>query len=131
MLTLKSGIRQESRELSGRWQCRTSDARSRPPKRRPSAPNMGSRNAAKRQVVGKAPIAHWPDSKSRETMLFPPITDRAAPPLGAAAAILVAPDRRYLLQHRDNRPDIWDPDHWGLFGGSIDPGETPEQALAR
>ena len=64
-------------------------------------------------------------------MIFPPITDHAVPPSGAAAAILIAPDRRYLLQHRDNRPDIWDPDHWGLFGGSIDPGETPEQALAR
>jgi 8-oxo-dGTP diphosphatase len=62
---------------------------------------------------------------------YPPITEIASPPWGAVAAILVAPDRRYLLQHRDNRPDIWDPDRWGLFGGSIDPGETPEAALAR
>jgi 8-oxo-dGTP pyrophosphatase MutT (NUDIX family) len=59
------------------------------------------------------------------------ITDRATPQAGAAAAILLATDGRYLLQHRDNRPDIWDPDRWGLFGGAIDPGETPEAALAR
>jgi 8-oxo-dGTP diphosphatase len=60
-----------------------------------------------------------------------PITPIADPPAGAAAAILIAPDRRYLLQHRDNRPDIWDPDCWSLFGGSVDPGESPERALAR
>lgn len=35
------------------------------------------------------------------------------------------------MQLRDNIPEIWYPDHWGLFGGSIDPGESPEQALAR
>jgi 8-oxo-dGTP pyrophosphatase MutT (NUDIX family) len=64
-------------------------------------------------------------------MMFPPITDHATPPLGAAAAILITPAKRYLLQHRDDKPDIWDPDYWGLFGGSIDPGEMPEQALAR
>lgn len=61
----------------------------------------------------------------------PPITDRATPSEGAAAAILLAPDGRYLLQRRDNKPDIWDPDRWGLFGGAIEPGETAEQALAR
>ena len=60
-----------------------------------------------------------------------PITEHANPPSGAAAAILVTLDRRYLLQHRDAKPDIWDPNRWGLFGGAIDPGETPEQALAR
>jgi 8-oxo-dGTP pyrophosphatase MutT (NUDIX family) len=58
-----------------------------------------------------------------------PITPTVSPP--AVAAILVTPAHRYLLQHRDNRPDIWDPDRWGLFGGSIDPGESPEEALAR
>jgi 8-oxo-dGTP pyrophosphatase MutT (NUDIX family) len=63
--------------------------------------------------------------------LYRRITDRANPQDGAAAAILLSTDGRYLLQHRDNRPDIWDPDRWGLFGGAIDPGETPEDALAR
>jgi 8-oxo-dGTP pyrophosphatase MutT (NUDIX family) len=60
-----------------------------------------------------------------------PITDRANPQMGAAAAILVMDDGRYLLQHRDDRPDIWDPDRWGLFGGAIEAGELPEVALAR
>src|SRR6266567_456560 len=31
----------------------------------------------------------------------------------------------------DARPDIFYPDHWGCFGGAIDPGETPEAALVR
>lgn len=38
---------------------------------------------------------------------------------------------RLLLQHRDNIPDIIYPNYWGLFGGSVDPGETPAQAIQR
>lgn len=38
---------------------------------------------------------------------------------------------RLLLQLRDNRPDIIHPNKWGLFGGSIEPGETPEQTIKR
>jgi 8-oxo-dGTP pyrophosphatase MutT (NUDIX family) len=38
---------------------------------------------------------------------------------------------RFLLQHRDNIPGIFHPGHWGLFGGSIDIGETPKQCLVR
>ena len=49
----------------------------------------------------------------------------------AAAAILVLPDGRYVLQERDPDPAIWYPGHWGLFGGSIDGAETPEAALRR
>jgi 8-oxo-dGTP pyrophosphatase MutT (NUDIX family) len=48
-----------------------------------------------------------------------------------AAALLVAPDGRYLMQRRDNKPDILLPDHWALFGGSVDPGETAEAAIRR
>lgn len=40
-------------------------------------------------------------------------------------------DARLLLQLRDNIPEIVHPNYWGLFGGSIDPGETPEQAIKR
>jgi len=47
-----------------------------------------------------------------------------------AALILVEPDG-YLMQRRDPRPDIWYPDHWGLFGGAVEPGEAPLSALAR
>jgi 8-oxo-dGTP pyrophosphatase MutT (NUDIX family) len=49
----------------------------------------------------------------------------------AAAAAIRLSDGRYLMQLRDQRPDIWYPDHWGFFGGSLDGGETPLQALCR
>ena len=49
----------------------------------------------------------------------------------AVAAIICVEDGGYLMQLRDARPDIWYPDHWGLFGGAIDPGEEPAQALRR
>ena len=52
-------------------------------------------------------------------------------PSDAVAAIICVEDAGYLMQLRDARPDIWYPDHWGLFGGAIDPGEEPAQALRR
>jgi 8-oxo-dGTP pyrophosphatase MutT (NUDIX family) len=48
-----------------------------------------------------------------------------------AAALMVTPDARYLMQLRDDKPTILLPDHWALFGGTIDPGETAEAALRR
>ena len=50
---------------------------------------------------------------------------------GAAAAVIVTEDGRYLLQRRDPVPTIWFPDRWGLFGGAIEDGESPEEALLR
>lgn len=35
------------------------------------------------------------------------------------------------MQLRDELPTIVAPGCWGLFGGHLDPGETPEQALRR
>ncbi len=65
-------------------------------------------------------------------------SDASRPPTGprlhprdAVAAIIVVPPQGYLLQLRDNRPDIFFPDHWGLFGGAIEPGESEEAALRR
>ena len=49
----------------------------------------------------------------------------------ATAAILVTEDGRYLVQLRDDIPGVWYPGHWGLFGGSVDPGETEIAALRR
>ena len=49
----------------------------------------------------------------------------------AAVAILVAPDERYLMQLRDDKPTIILPDHWCLFGGTVEPGETAEAAIHR
>jgi 8-oxo-dGTP diphosphatase len=48
-----------------------------------------------------------------------------------AAALLVTPDGRYLMQHRDDLPHILLPGHWSCFGGAIEPGETPEAAMRR
>lgn len=58
-----------------------------------------------------------------------PMSPDADPP--AVAALIVTADGRYLLQHRDDVPGIWFPGHWSLFGGLIDEGETPEQAVRR
>lgn len=49
----------------------------------------------------------------------------------AVAAIILTEDGRYLLQHRDDIPQIWFPDHWGCFGGAVDAGEDPVAALKR
>ena len=35
-------------------------------------------------------------------------------------------DGKFLLQLRDQKPDIIYPGHWGAFGGEINSGETPE-----
>ncbi len=52
-------------------------------------------------------------------------------PADAVCAIVVTPDRRFLLQHRDDIPQIWYPGAWALFGGAIEPGETELEALRR
>lgn len=52
-------------------------------------------------------------------------------PGNAAVGILVLDDGRYIMQLRDNIPNIFYPNHWGCFGGAVDPGERPLQALKR
>jgi 8-oxo-dGTP pyrophosphatase MutT (NUDIX family) len=52
-------------------------------------------------------------------------------PSDAAVALIVLDDGRYLLQLRDQKPRIFYPGHWGLFGGAMEPGETPKAALIR
>jgi 8-oxo-dGTP pyrophosphatase MutT (NUDIX family) len=49
----------------------------------------------------------------------------------AVAAILHTGDGRYLLQHRDAKRSIFYPDHWGCFGGALEPGEDVLQGLKR
>jgi 8-oxo-dGTP diphosphatase len=47
-----------------------------------------------------------------------------------ADLILYDKDKKILLQHRDKDTKIL-PDHWDAFGGKIENGETPEQAMRR
>lgn len=48
------------------------------------------------------------------------------------AAIIFENDKGELLFYlRDNKPGIPFPQHWDLFGGHIEDGETPEEALVR
>ena len=49
----------------------------------------------------------------------------------AVAGLIVTEDGRYIMQLRDAIPDIFYPDHWGCFGGAVDEGENPVQALRR
>jgi 8-oxo-dGTP pyrophosphatase MutT (NUDIX family) len=49
----------------------------------------------------------------------------------AVALAMLQRDGRWLMQLRDDIPGIVAPGCWGLFGGHLDPGETPEQAVRR
>ena len=51
-------------------------------------------------------------------------------PIEVAIAILPY-DGKFLMQLRDNIPTILYPGLWGLFGGHIEAGETPEIAVVR
>jgi 8-oxo-dGTP pyrophosphatase MutT (NUDIX family) len=51
-------------------------------------------------------------------------------PRQVALAILYQ-ENKFLMQLRDNIPGIVHPGVWGLFGGHIEAGETPLEALQR
>jgi 8-oxo-dGTP pyrophosphatase MutT (NUDIX family) len=48
-----------------------------------------------------------------------------------AAALITDEAGRYLMQLRDDKPAILHPGAWGLFGGHIEPGEDPRDAVLR
>jgi 8-oxo-dGTP pyrophosphatase MutT (NUDIX family) len=52
-------------------------------------------------------------------------------PAEAVAALIFTPDARYLMQHRDEKPGIFFPGWWGCFGGAVEPGESPADAILR
>jgi 8-oxo-dGTP pyrophosphatase MutT (NUDIX family) len=52
-------------------------------------------------------------------------------PAHAVAALLQLSDGRYVMQLRDSNPAIFYPEHWGCFGGAVEPGEPPAVALVR
>ena len=49
----------------------------------------------------------------------------------SAAALLVNETGRYLMQQRDDFAWINYPDFWGSFGGAVEHGERPADALRR
>lgn len=52
-------------------------------------------------------------------------------PSNAVAAILVRDDGQYIMQLRDAKDEIFYPAHWGCFGGAVEAGEDPAEALTR
>ena len=51
--------------------------------------------------------------------------------MSEVAIAMIECDGRWLLQLRDDIEGILYPGQWALFGGHLDPGETPEAALRR
>ena len=51
--------------------------------------------------------------------------------MSEVAIAMIECDGRWLLQLRDDIEGIFYPGQWALFGGHLDPGETPEVALRR
>src|SRR4030095_191709 len=48
-----------------------------------------------------------------------------------AQVLLFDRNCRLLIYLRDDKPEIPFPNHWDLFGGHLEEGETPEQGLVR
>lgn len=66
------------------------------------------------------------------TFLHPVDPDTPTPYDFTAVSLLLLNARsEVLLQLRDNKPMIFSPNQWGLWGGRIEPGETPRQAMHR
>jgi len=45
--------------------------------------------------------------------------------------LIVTADGGLLLHHRDDKPEIPNPDCWAGFGGAVEDGETVEEAVRR
>jgi 8-oxo-dGTP pyrophosphatase MutT (NUDIX family) len=67
------------------------------------------------------------------SVLSDPFLDDSTPltPGNAVGAILLMPDLRYLLQHRDRQAGIFFPDHWGCFGGAVDASDRDRKAALK
>lgn len=51
--------------------------------------------------------------------------------LPKVALAILYQDGKFLMQLRDDNPDILYPGHWGFFGGHLEPGETAETGVQR
>lgn len=49
----------------------------------------------------------------------------------AVALAIIYQEGKYLMQLRDDNPNIVHPGVWGLFGGHLDPGEEHKTGLRR
>jgi ADP-ribose pyrophosphatase YjhB (NUDIX family) len=49
----------------------------------------------------------------------------------ASMLLIVTEDGGLLLHHRDDKPEIANPDCWAGFGGAVEDGETVEDAVRR
>lgn len=49
----------------------------------------------------------------------------------AGAGVMLKREGKILLQLRDNKENIANPNCWGIFGGSVMEDETPEQTAIR
>ena len=47
------------------------------------------------------------------------------------SAVIYTTDGRYLMQLRDDKPGLALRNHWAFFGGEVDPGEAPQDAILR
>ena len=59
------------------------------------------------------------------------IENLPAPHIFIVSAVIHTPDSRYLMQLRDNKLGLPLRDHWAFFGGEVEPGEAPDQAVLR
>ncbi|NJN56536.1 MAG: NUDIX domain-containing protein [Leptolyngbyaceae cyanobacterium SL_5_9] len=57
------------------------------------------------------------------------LTEKDSRPTVAIA--ILYQDNQFLMQLRDNIPEIIYPGHWAFFGGHLEPGESPEVAMRR
>jgi 8-oxo-dGTP diphosphatase len=70
------------------------------------------------------------DSDLPQNTPFIPKNEHLVTMTRVAIAILYR-DGKFLMQLRDNIPGIAYPGHWAFFGGHLEPGEKPENALKR
>ena len=47
------------------------------------------------------------------------------------SAVIYTTEGRYLMQLRDDKPGLPLRNHWAFFGGEVDPGEAPQDAILR
>lgn len=47
------------------------------------------------------------------------------------SAVIYTTEGRYLMQLREDKPGLPLRNHWAFFGGEVDPGEAPQDAILR